>query len=286
MYMRHSWEVNSILPFSDHLIFLDGIKGIQIDNQRFWTLPFIQLESAYMQVVNKLSSRANSDDILLTHIGVNKALLNVCFLLSEWNMVNFDNTIFKRIYTGHFHCTQQIGSNLWYPGSQIPLKSDEGDVDHGFFVYDTDLGEHTFVSIWDANKTVDVPAPAAGVPPQYITITDDSIASIDHEVLNGNIIKVTLSRSYSREEIATIERKLKASGARDVRTILLDTDHHSTTVNLATAIKPKDIFNTFIENDKRGTTGLMIPLLRKLCDEVIIEGDNNYFIENGLPEEA
>ena len=42
------------------------------------------LDDIYMKAVNELSTKASSDDILLTHVGVRGATMNQSFLLKNW----------------------------------------------------------------------------------------------------------------------------------------------------------------------------------------------------------
>ena len=76
-------------------------------------------------------------------------ILNECFLLQNWNIVEFSNSKFDRIFTGHFHCHQKVGNNVWYPGSPIPFRFDEGASEHGFLIYDTNDRSVEFEKIAD-----------------------------------------------------------------------------------------------------------------------------------------
>jgi DNA repair exonuclease SbcCD nuclease subunit len=148
MFLKHSWDINSIRPLGEILTIIDDVKLLMVDDKRYWILPFIYSESAYMRILERIEKQANKEDVLLTHVGVNNAIQNVCFLLQRWSMVTFVQSKFSRVYAGHFHLQQQVSNNLWYPGSLIPFKFDEGDHPHGFFVYDQDADEHVFIDVF------------------------------------------------------------------------------------------------------------------------------------------
>ncbi len=131
MYLRHSWEVTSLVPLRKHLTVIEDVKLLTLDDKRFWILPFIQHERSYMKVLKAIEQQYEKGDILLTHIGVRGAILNTCFLLKDWSHVEFEHSKFERVYTGHFHSSQNVNEKVWYPGSLIPFKFDEGDVPHG-----------------------------------------------------------------------------------------------------------------------------------------------------------
>lgn len=277
MYMRHSWNVTSLMSFENTVTYIDTVKAVDIDDARWWVLPFIQLESAYMRVLDAVSQKASNDDYLMTHIGVNNAIKNICFLLTEWNIVHFHHTPFKRVYTGHFHCYQAIENKVWYPGSPIPLKSDEGDCDHGFLVFDHETGEHEFINTWKAATKFEVSTPDSGIPAQYWTIAVDDLDSVDQAMIDHNIVRVAVEREYAESERHTIEKRLKGRGAKQVRWLNLNVENDVT-------IKPnkneaiKGLFSRYLNSDDKGTYGLNTDLLLRLHAEVEIEADDRYFL--------
>ncbi|MEM3000648.1 MAG: metallophosphoesterase [Candidatus Nitrosocaldus sp.] len=246
MFLKNSWKINSIRPLGRVIKIIDDIKAISINGTRFWILPFVHYESAYMKVVDAISNKASDDDILLTHIGVAGAKLNECFMLKHWSIVDFTNTRFKRVYSGHFHCYQQVGSKTWYPGSPIPFRFDEGLVDHGFLVYDTERGEHDFVNIFTVGKELlpnDTPAP------DYITCIDDHINNAN---VNGNYVRVCLSRDYTDNELNNIRQSLMDRGALAIKFMKAIQDEnthiqHTAQSKMGDGIK---LFEKWVEYDK------------------------------------
>lgn len=211
MFLKNSWKVNSVRPLNRLLTIIDDIKCLNIGGQKFWVVPFIHYEASFMEAIEAIEKQADPDDILLTHIGVKNASLNECFLLKHWSVVDFSNTKFKRVYTGHFHCYQHVGKNTWYPGSPIPFRFEEGLVEHGFLVYDTDKGEHEMINIFQAGKELLPDEPPA---PDYLTFTDDKIGAVD---VTNSFARVCLSQDYTANQLSEMRNRLLKLGALDVK---------------------------------------------------------------------
>lgn len=277
MFLRHSWDVNSLVPLRKHLTVIEDVKILKLDEQRFWVLPFIQYEKAYMSVVNKIAEKFEDGDKLLTHVGIRGATLNTCFLLKDWSIVSFEDMPFDRIYTGHFHSKQQIGENVWYPGSPIPFKFDEGDVPHGFYVYDTEQNTHKFVNIWKAAAKI---FPDEVPPPQFCTVLDSQISDLDESHVRNNMVRVALDRDYSIDEKRVLKDKLIERGAKAVRWLNL---RQKTEVEREerspSHVENRDLFDAWLSADKKGLKDLDKDTLIKAHDEIILEGDEAYAVE-------
>jgi len=247
LFLRNSWSINPLKPFKHLLTVIEDIKLIKIGDQRFWVIPFIHHEAVFMKVLKRIEdTKYQKGDILLTHIGVNNATLNECFLVKNWNFVEFTNSKFDRVYTGHFHCHQQVGDNVWYPGSPIPFDFTEGVVEHGFFVFETKQRKHEFVPIFDLNYVFD----DVTQPPDFLTITDDMIQNDLN--INNNKIRVHLSREYSYSDRMRIKNKLIERGAISVNWMktkapdIVLQDSQSTIQNK----DPYQFFRQWVEYDK------------------------------------
>jgi DNA repair exonuclease SbcCD nuclease subunit len=211
MYLKNSWEVNSVRPLSRVVTIIEDVKALQYGGVKFWILPFVHYESAYMEVVKAIESKATDKDVLLTHIGVAGASLNECFLLKHWSVVDFSQTKFHRIYSGHFHCHQKVGDKTWYTGSPIPFRFDEGLVDHGFIEFDTETMDHKFIKTFDVGKLL---LPNQEHAPDYITCVDSDVEKIN---VRDNHIRVCLSRDYTSNELTELRNKILSNGAKVVK---------------------------------------------------------------------
>ena len=211
MFLKNSWKVNSVRPLNRLITIVEDIKMLNIGNARFWVVPFVHYENAFMQAVRAIEAKATPDDILLTHIGVAGASLNECFLLKHWSLIDFTDTKFKRIYSGHFHCFQQVGEKTWYPGSPIPFRFDEGLVEHGFLEYDTDTNAHKFINTFEQGRLL---LPNEQRPPDYLTCMDTSWDKMD---VAGNNVRICQSRDYTANEMQEMKLAIMAKGALVVK---------------------------------------------------------------------
>ena len=209
IFLKDSWRINSLRPLENILTTHESISNFKIGNRRFWVLPFIYYEDRYNEELSKIEEEYKDGDILLTHIGVNNATLNECFLLKNWSFIDFTNSKFKRVFTGHFHCHQSVGENVIYPGSPIPFRFDEGLVDHGFIVFDIIDDSWEFVKIFDiCGEFSDY------VAPDYLTVEAKDILKVD---LKDNNIKIILNKDFTLDELSQLRSALSAKGALDIK---------------------------------------------------------------------
>jgi DNA repair exonuclease SbcCD nuclease subunit len=213
MFLKNSWEISSlrVLTKIDNFHYWNGVTqhikfGGTSGERVFHIIPFVHYESKYMEILKTVEDQAGPDDVLLTHIGVNGATLNECFLLKNWNIVNFTNSKFKRVFVGHFHCHQIVGENVWYPGSPIPFRFDEGVVPHGFLIYDLATNAVEFKEIMETSKQW--PDLYETRPPEYLTIVDEDLKRC-FGLIPKNHIRVQLSRQYTHNELQNIRTALE-----------------------------------------------------------------------------
>lgn len=277
MFLKHSWDVNSLIPMSDHLTVINDVKILKFDDVRFWVVPFIYFERAYMRVIDKISEQCQPGDNLLTHVGVRGAELNSCFLLKDWSIVDFENTPFERVYTGHFHTHQKVGKKVWYPGSLIPFKFDEGDVDHGFLVYDTEKRDHVFKNIWDLGAKY---FPTESAPPQYHTFLDEFLLDKEPDDVKNCVVRIMATRDHTADEKSQTKNRLMSMGARSVRWMKFKEKAITPKADIRIGIG--DMFKDWLDTDKTNIESqkLDIGLLRRLNVEIMTEGDEQYVIES------
>jgi len=236
-----------------------------------------------MRVLDAIHDQYQDGDVLLTHIGVKNASLNTCFLHQNWSVVSFENSPFKQVYTGHFHSTQQVGENLWDPGSLIPFKFDEGDVPHGFFVFDTETSQYEFVDIWEAGA---VYLPDEVAPPQFYTIKQKDLEAFAPERINNNMIRISLERELSHDEKHMIATQLSQGGAKAVRWLNPKLRLPSLEESLANGLPIRqhantDFFRIWKSSDSKNIAKLKLDevLLDKPNEEIVHDGDEQYVVE-------
>ena len=272
MFLKHSWKISSIRPLGEVLTVVDTVKILEIDDTRYWVLPFIHSEPAYMRVLEKIEKQYQPGDILLTHIGVSDSIKNICFLLQKWSLVSFANSKFTRVYTGHYHIHQQVGHNVWYVGSLIPFKFDEGDSDHGMFY--VDAHQQKFVSIWEAAKDLKRESQPA---PQFCTFHESLLDGKTDDEVRGNLIRISTTRDYTPQECHDIRHRLIDMGAIKVTFINLDKETLAETGQESVEpVKMEDLFQDWYDSDTKGTVGLRRNLALRLNREIVAEGDEIY----------
>lgn len=273
MNLKNSWDITSIHALGDLIHIWEDVAHFTIDGQRFWVLPFIHYETVYMERLAEINKQANENDILLTHIGVSGATMNVCFQFTNWNIVSFEGTKFKRVYVGHFHCQQQVGTKAWYPGSPIPFKFDEGDVDHGFFVYDTKTNQHEFIKIFEIYQEF-----SEYRPPDYVTIVDENIAEHILMVPNNNI-RVMLCKEYTNDELTKIRTVLTKKGAQSVNWLIQrrEMEELRAISDVSKVQNSEDLFIAWLKHDQ--PKDLIEELLLKLHQRVANKADERYNVE-------
>ena len=274
MFLRHSWEINSLTSLCEHLTVIEDVKIVKVDNTRFWVVPFITYEKSYMRVLKAIQPHIEPGDNLLTHVGICGATMNTCFLLQNWNIIDFAKFPFNRIYTGHFHNKQQIGENVWYPGTPIPFKFDEGDITHGFYCLDLETDTHKFIDIWKAGEKF---LPDEEAPPQFHTFLDELLNEKTEQHVKGNMIRVLLQREYTNHERQAIKQRLLDLGAKAVR--WLNLKQEQTEIIKEKQTRHKDLFLAWYEADTKGHAELDKNVLFSTHNEVVHEGDELYAVE-------
>jgi DNA repair exonuclease SbcCD nuclease subunit len=264
MPLRNSWDINALKPLRKQLTIIDSIKLLKLHGQRFFVVPFIHYEAIYMKIIDQIEQQYQNGDILLTHVGVHNATLNECFLIKNWSTVNFERSLFDLVFTGHFHCHQSVGErkNVWYPGSPIPFRFDEGMVPHGFIEFDTETREVEFVNIFKLDL---VEGPK---PPDYVTVTDDMV--IDDYDFSGDHVRVQLNRDYSKDELLRMRTALTEAGAINVKLNKMKEeklDLAKTPKSEVSLQDPTNLFEQWLEHDK--PKKLDVDLLKKLNIDII-----------------
>lgn len=208
MFMKTSWDINSVKPLEKYATVYNNIDHFELDGRKFVVLPFIHYEVDYMAKVKELEEKGS---VLLTHIGINNAVNNSCFLLKHWSSVHFNDTKFDLVLSGHFHNHQSVDDKVYYPGSPIPFRFDEGMVPHGFMVLDTDTLDLEFIDLRNIRDDC---------PEDYITITDDIVKDIIEGStvtgINNNKVRISLSKEYSKPELDIIRSTMMSNGAESV----------------------------------------------------------------------
>ena len=268
-YLKTSWQINSIHCLSEVMQVVEDYKVLSLGGRNFHILPFVHFESKYMEYFASIEKKASKEDILLTHIGVKGATMNSCFLLKYWKEIDFESSKFSMIFTGHFHCHQQVGTKVWYPGSPIPFKFDEGMVPHGFIVFDTETNKVEFVQT--------EASPDGYKPPDFITIPEGNLAD-NIKFVKGNHVRILWENEVTANELSKIKEILITKGASSIKWGLANKeikDISSTKVSLGLP-SINTLFETWIKEDK---TKLDQNLLLSIHKQVASEAEERCVVE-------
>jgi len=244
MFLKTSWQINSIHCLSEVMQVVEDYRVIKLGDRNFHILPFVHYESKYLEYFTEIEKKASKEDILLTHTGVMGATMNSCFLLKYWKEINFENSKFNTVFTGHFHCHQQVGTKVWYPGSPIAFKFDEGMVPHGFIVFDTETNVVEFVKTADAS-------PDGYKPPDFITIPEGSLAE-NIKFVSGNHIRILWENEVTANELSKIKEILVAKGALSIKWGLTNKEIKDVSITTETSLGLSSIntlFETWVKED-------------------------------------
>ena len=274
MYLRYSWKCNSLDPLNEKLVVINGIKELIIDGRHFHILPYVTQESSYNKILTEMAKKADDETILLTHIGVQGATYNTCFTQASHATINFHNTPYRAIFTGHYHNKQSIADRIFYPGSPIPFKHDEGGIPHGFLVLDTNTLEQKFVNIQKAGYKF---FPQEPPPPNFYTIVHDDVNQTTPDVIKNNHIRVVLSQSISESEREGLRLLIQKHEPKSIKFITPVEKIEQKSTEIKT-YGIADYFDRWIKQDKN-FKDLDEKLVLKLNQEIIQVGDEQYMAE-------
>lgn len=276
MYLKYSWDVNSLTCFKYVIKLYEDVSLITINERRFWIIPFIAYEKVYNKVLQLTSKHRRKGDILLTHVGVSGSTLNSCFLFKEWNHVNFLNDCFEKVFTGHYHISQCVRDKVYYPGSPIAFKFDEGNCDHGFLTYDLETSQVEFHDIIKLGLEY---FPSKTPPPKFITLMVDDLPNLDVQDIQYNNIRMTFDKEPTETEKSNVKKQIELLGAKSVRWLnLYQKQENLTTVQKEYYVSSKNLFKSFIEKDEKSKE-YDSALLLTLHDSIVAEGDEIYYSE-------
>lgn len=273
-FLRFSWASTSLDCFRNTIDVIDRVAIVKIGNRRYWVLPFIHMERSFGRVLHEIELQYQDGDVLLTHVGTTGAIKNACFLLKDWTVINFDNSPFERVYTGHFHVHQKVGRNTIYPGSPIPYKADEGDCDHGFIVHDPETLEDEFIDIWKVGAEY---FPDVQPPPNYLTIPIEMAASADQSIFRNNIIRLYSESQVTLNEKSSLVDHLTKLGA--VTTTILTAPQKDDQIVKVVKNSGEELLDVLLRTDKAASS-LNHKLLKAINQTIKSKGDSMYAATN------
>lgn len=253
MYHKERWDINSIKPLSaiPRVHIIETPQQIVLGNRKIDWMPHTDNPVKELEELKKKNSGAG--DILLGHMSVHGALLNLCFGTKADVVVEYDNdmvpvdaSVFKdwrMTFLGHYHGAQQINDSVEYVGSPLQLTFGEAFQDKHLIVLDLDTLEKTYIQ--------------NTFSPKHLLITPKDIRDENYD-LSGNFVRVTVESTMTHKEVIDLKREI----AQNHNVLTLDT-------------KPKE---KKIEEDQVVIDNAQAVLLN------IGDMLTKYMTERGLPE--
>jgi|APFre7841882654_1041346.scaffolds.fasta_scaffold07352_3 DNA repair exonuclease SbcCD nuclease subunit len=278
LFLKNSWRMNSLHVFQNVINIVEDAQMIDVGDTKFCVIPFVHYESEYMKILNDLEKlNPNHPRVLLTHIGVKGATLNQCFLLKNWSIVDFVDSTFDKVFAGHFHCHQDVGK-VTYPGGPIPFNFDEGAVEHGFIVYDTDTNTHEFIKMFEVCKQFS----PLYKPPDFITILDEDLPqSLD--LIAGNNVRVMLTKAYTNNELVTIKTTLRDKRLAHSVSWLEPKEQINEDIVKQTQLNgigtPEALFKAWRALERK-TDDLSEDLLMTIHEQIVVEAEERIVVED------
>lgn len=213
MYHRERWDINSIKPLTaiprchvietPQQIILDGLK---IDWMPHTDNPVKEL--------NALKDKnGGAGDILLGHMSVHGALLNLCYGTKSDVIVEYDNDMipvdkevfedWKMTFLGHYHGAQMVGNKVEYVGSPLELTFGEAFQEKHLILLDLETLDKTYI--------------VNDFSPKHLIITPKDVTDENYN-LNGNFVRVTTDH-MSQKDLVDLKREI----AKNYEPLTLDT---------------------------------------------------------------
>lgn len=214
MYHNERWDINSIKPLSaiPRVHIMEKPQQIVLGNRKIDWMPHTDNPVKELNELKEINGGAG--DILLGHMSVHGALLNLCFgtkadVIVEYDndMVPVDESVFKdwkMTFLGHYHGAQQINNKVEYVGSPLQLTFGEAFQDKHVIVLDLETLEKTYIK--------------NNFSPKHLVVTPNDIRDQNYD-LTGNFVRVTIESTMTHKEVIDLKREI----AQNHNALTLDT---------------------------------------------------------------
>lgn len=128
----------------------DLVSGVRIH-----LIPFFDEKSTYSKYFEQVNLLKDGTNYLITHIAMNGVKNNDGSLVEESIAPKQFEQMFDKVFIGHYHDRQQIGSNIFYIGS-IMQKNYGEDVDKGMTIVNDDQSHRLLKLEFDEFITLDI----------------------------------------------------------------------------------------------------------------------------------
>lgn len=202
MYHKERWDINSVKPLSaiPRVHIVDAPTQIKIGGRKIDWLP--HTENPVKELCDLKNKNSGSGDILLGHISVHGALLNVCYGTKADVIVEFDGDMipvdvnvfddWKMTFLGHYHASQMIGDKVEYVGSPLELNFGEAFQQKHLIVLDLDTLDKKYI--------------VNDFSPKHLIVSPKDIKDNNYD-LNNNFVRITVD-SMSTKDLIDLKREV------------------------------------------------------------------------------
>jgi DNA repair exonuclease SbcCD nuclease subunit len=214
MYHKDRWDINSIKPLSaiPRVHIVENPKQILFGKTKVDWLP--HTENPVKELEKLKEENGGAGDILLGHLSVHGALLNLSFgtksdvvVEHDNDMIFVDKSVFKdwkMTFLGHYHGAQHISEKIEYVGSPLQLTFGESFQEKHIIVLDLNTLEKKYIK----NE----------FSPKHLLVTPQDIKDENYQ-LNGNFVRITVENSMSHKEVIDLKKEI----AQTYNVLTLDT---------------------------------------------------------------
>jgi DNA repair exonuclease SbcCD nuclease subunit len=193
MYHKERWDVNSVKPLKaiPRVNVIDTPQQIVLGGKKIDWMP--HTDNPVCDLKKLKETNGGAGDLLLGHMSVHEAKLNVYFGTKADVIVEYDNDIvpvdvkvfadWSMVLLGHYHASQQMG-HVEYVGSPLELTFGEAFSQKHIIVLDLD----SFTKEYIVND----------FSPKHLIITPQDVQNKTYN-LTGNFVRVVVDDLRSKE---------------------------------------------------------------------------------------
>lgn len=202
MYHKERWDVNSIKPFSaiPRVHIVEKPLQITLGGRKIDWMPHTDNPVKELNLLKQENGGAG--DLLLGHMSVHGALLNLCYGTKSDVIVEYDNDMipvdaavfddWQMTLLGHYHGSQMVSDKVEYVGSPLELTFGEAFQEKHLIVLDLDTLEKKYI--------------VNDFSPKHLIVTPKDIQDENYN-LNGNFVRLTVD-SMTTKELIDLKRTI------------------------------------------------------------------------------
>ena len=198
----------SVMEHSDKVVILkDEVETFEMDNQKFVFVPWINSNN-YSEFMESLNSIENKEEvIILGHFEIQGFLMYKNSMRCEHGLDQSIFKEFKSVWSGHFHHPSKIG-NVEYLGSLFHLTWQDNGDKRGFWIYNTEDDEKTYVENEDSLFS-------EILYEDDLELTDDELeAATSHQY-----VKVVINDEYDKIKFMDFYSKIISNKPIDIQIV-------------------------------------------------------------------